>query len=102
MSYTTYHSSVVNIVKVTLPLSLQFTLHNYNTGTRDYKSTFSAEALRYAKRHASAPPPPASLEYIQAAKLIMVNNNITQMPKNTSEALYLYIILVSALEMFVY
>ena len=78
-------------------------LHNsyyYLAGTRDYKFPYVREAMRCAKEHAELPPPPVSLEYLQAARCIMFNNNIVHMPRNITDGLRLYILLVSTLEMY--
>ena len=69
-------------------------------GTRDYKCLVSPGTLRYAFRYAHDPPPPVSLEYMRAAYLIMTENNITNMPSNTYEALNLYFVLTTALDLF--
>ena len=68
------------------------------TGTRDYKCTVTSNSLRHAFQYAHSPPSPVSYECLQAAKLIMMENNITRLPLNTHEALDLYSLLITVLD----
>ena len=73
-------------------------LPHFDAGTRDYKVTVHAHSLRYAEQYTTSPPPPVSLEYLRAARLIMAENSITYMPQNIMDALHLYLVLVTTLE----
>ena len=84
------------------PCYLELTIfYETHAATRDYKSQADANSLRYAQQYASPPPPPVSLEYLQAAEVIMTTNHITHMPRDTTEELHLYTTLVNTLEVFV-
>ncbi len=69
-------------------------------GTRDYICTVSQQDLQYIRQYirqyTSTTDPPAPLEFLDAAEIVMVEKNL-DMPTNISEALLLFIELVSVL-----
>ena len=77
-------------------LYLSYTLF-YNIGTRSYICSVSPQDLQYIWQYTSTADPPAPLDFLDAAEVIMEEKSL-HMPTNTSEALSLFIELVSALE----
>ena len=78
-------------------------LHRYlsSTGAHDCTNVVDSSSLSYAKEYSSIPPPPVSLEFLRVAEIVMNEHNITNMPTCTSDALQLYILLVSTLELYI-
>ncbi len=65
-------------------------------GTRDYICTVSQQDLQYIRQYTSTTDAPAPLEFLDAAEIVMADKNL-DMPTNISEALLLFIELVSVL-----
>ena len=73
-------------------------MHNYNNyyknnsaGSRDYMYRVDRESFQYVQQYSKPQPPPASLEYLRAAKIIMQEHNTMHMPHNVHEALSLFL-----------
>lgn len=64
-------------------------------GTEDYLCQLDTRDLSSAYQYAEAPDPPASLEFLQAAKCIMADKSILYMPTSIQSALNLYIVLAT-------
>ena len=54
--------------------------------------------LPSAYQYAEPPDPIASVEFLQAAKCIMEDNNVHTMPNNVESALDLYVLLTTTIE----
>lgn len=70
-------------------------------GTEDYLCPLDTRDLPSAYQYAEAPDPPASLEFLQAAKCIMADNNILYMPTSIQSALNLYVVLTTTFEQYI-
>ena len=69
--------------------------------TEDYLCQLDTRDLPSAYQYAEAPDPPASLEFLQAAKCIMADNSILYMPASIQSALNLYVVLTKTVEQFI-
>ena len=58
----------------------------------------NANDIAYLTPYTSTPHPPASVEFLNVAKIIMEEEVILSMPSTIAEALDLYVILVSKIE----
>ena len=75
-------------------------LHKICTGTEDYICHVDVRDLPTAYQYAEPPDPPASLEFLQAAKAIMDDNNLN-MPNSVEEAMNLYVVLTTTIEQYI-
>ena len=66
-------------------------------GVEDRLCQLNSRDLPTVYQYAQPPDPPASLEFLQAAKQIMDSNNL-DMPISIKEALDLYVILTTTIE----
>ena len=76
------------------------TIHLYvcpHAGTQDYVCAVDSRDIRQASEYAEEPDPPASLEFLQVALLLM-NEQGLAMPNTISEALNLYVVLTTLIE----
>ena len=64
-----------------------------STTCRDHKILVASNYSVYAWQYCRSPPPPVSLEFLRVVRVIMMKKNI-RMPKNTSQALKLYLPLI--------
>lgn len=61
-------------------------------GAQDYLNPSNVRDIAVATDYTSEDDPPASLEFLQLAQMLMTTNSL-QMPKTIQEALDLYVIL---------
>lgn len=66
----------------------------------DYLCQLDTRDLPSAYQYAEAPDPPASLEFLQAAKCNMADN-ILYMPTSIQSALNLYVVLTTTFEQYI-
>ena len=66
-----------------------FTLYRY-TGTVDYLQPFDDVDLQFRMHHIPYPDPPLSLEFLEAAEILMRENNL-EFPHTVEEAFAFYI-----------
>ena len=66
-----------------------FTLYRY-TGTVDYLQPFDDVDLQFTMHHIPYPDPPLSLEFLEAAEILMRENNL-EFPHTVEEAFAFYI-----------
>ena len=94
---------VSHCMKINVSLYRYIYIYIYlpSSGTQDCIHVVDQSSLVYARQLASLPPPPVSLEYLRAAEVIIREHNITGMPTCISDALHLYSLLVSTLELYV-
>ena len=70
---------------------------NVIVGTRDYVCGIDSRDIPPASQYAEVPDPPASLEFLEMALMLMNEQGVT-MPSTISEALDLYVTLTTIIE----
>ena len=74
-------------------------IHYYmNAGTENYLQPFDYNDVHFAKRFVESPGSPVSLEFLQAAEILMRENNLL-FPSTVSEALDFYVHLRNLFDM---
>ena len=70
-------------------------------GVQDYICEVDARDIPQVENYAEAPDPPASLEFLQLAQLIMDANSL-QMPRSIEQAIDLYVTLTCTIEAYIH
>ena len=69
-------------------------------GNEDYLCQLDVRDLPTVHQYAESPDPIASVEFLQAAKSIMEDNNM-HMPNTIEEAMNLYVLLTTTFEQYI-